>query len=221
MIRDRLAELQAAQDEEDKDVCVAVEVTAEQASMDHFFVQIQEVLEETCKLEEAVSQVRKKHSEILSSSQSDPNLTRELDDLTAAIKRSGTRVNTKLKEIAPRLVEENEKHSADVRIRRTQHGGATRRFGEAMTLYYNVQEEYRDRCKDKIHRQMKITGKDPTEEELNEMLEKDNLEIFTQGIMMETQQANHSYRTSRTVTKRSSNWKTHYENYTTFLSTYQ
>uniref|UniRef100_A0A0P4W450 t-SNARE coiled-coil homology domain-containing protein n=1 Tax=Scylla olivacea TaxID=85551 RepID=A0A0P4W450_SCYOL len=190
MIRDRLAELRKAQDDLDEDVEVEVtmEVTAEEASMNRFFSQIEEVLEGIRKIEAAVNQVRKKHTEILSSTDTDEDVKRELDDLTADIKRTGAKVNAKLKEIAPKEVDKEERDSADLRIRRTQHGAATRQFVEAMTQYHHVQEEYRDRCKEKIHRQLRITGKDPTEEELDEMLEKGNIDIFTQGIMMETAQ---------------------------------
>ncbi|KAK8378951.1 hypothetical protein O3P69_009588 [Scylla paramamosain] len=165
-----------------------MEVTAEEASMNRFFSQIEEVLEGIRKIEASVNQVRKKHTEIFSSTDTDEDVKRELDDLTADIKRAGAKVNAKLKEIAPKEVDKEERDSADLRIRRTQHGAATRQFVEAMTQYHHVQEEYRDRCKEKIHRQMRITGKDPTEEELDEMLEKGNIDIFTQGIMMETAQ---------------------------------
>lgn len=190
MIRDRLAELRKGQDDLDgpAEVEVTVEVTAEVAARNRFFSQIEEVTEGIRKIEDAVNQVRKKHSEILSSTDTDDAIKKELDDLTADIKRTGARVNAKLKEIAPKETDKDERQSADVRIRRSQHGAATRQFVEAMTQYHHVQEEYRDRCKDKIHRQLRITGKDPTEEELDEMLEKNNIDIFTQGIMMETAQ---------------------------------
>lgn len=189
MIRDRLQELKAGQDEGQAEVTVDIAVTAEQAAMERFFSQVEEVLEGVGKIEAAVAQVRKRHGEMLSSSTTDPELKKELDDLMADIKRSGAKVNAKLKELSPQTDPDGEMHSADARIRRTQHSAATKRFVEAMTQYHHVQEEYRDKCKDRIHRQLQITGKDPTEEELDEMLEKDNLEIFTQGIITETLQA--------------------------------
>lgn len=196
MVRDRLKELQKIQEEDgvtddklDGHVNLSMEVTAEQASMDRFFSQIEEVQEGVHKIEAAIDQVRKKHSEILTSSHTEPDVKKELDDLTAEIKRVGARINLKLKELAPKDTDENEKNHASARIRRTQHSAATHSFVEAMKQYHQVQEEYRDRCKDKIHRQLQITGKNPTEEELDEMLQQENLEIFTQGIMMETQQA--------------------------------
>ncbi|XP_045107915.1 syntaxin-like [Portunus trituberculatus] len=190
MIRDRLAELRKAQDDLDEGATVElkVEITAEEASRNRFFSQIEEVTEGIRKIEAAVNQVRKKHSEILSSTDSDDGIKKELDDLMADIKRTGAKVNAKLKEIAPQDVDKEDRFGADIRIRRSQHAAATRQFVEAMTQYHHVQEEYRDKCKDKIHRQLRITGKDPTEEELDEMLEKNNIDIFTQGIMMETAQ---------------------------------
>lgn len=58
-----------------------------------------------------------------------------------------------------------------------------------MTEYNRTQTDYRERCKGRIQRQLEITGRQTTNEELEEMLEQGNPAVFTQGIIMETQQA--------------------------------
>ncbi|KAK7065800.1 Syntaxin-1A, partial [Halocaridina rubra] len=88
---------------------------------------------------------------------------------------------------------ESEEHvskaSADLRIKKTQHSTLSRKFVEVMTEYNRTQTDYRERCKGRIQRQLEITGRNTTSDELEEMLEQGNPAVFTQGIIMETQQA--------------------------------
>lgn len=55
-----------------------------------------------------------------------------------------------------------------------------------MTEYNRTQTDYRERCKDRIKRQLEITGRTTTNEELEDMLEQGNSAVFTQGIIMDT-----------------------------------
>ena len=48
---------------------------------------------------------------------------------------------------------------------------STPRFVEVMTEYNKVQTEYREASKEKIKRQLEISGKTATDEELEQMLE--------------------------------------------------
>jgi syntaxin 1A len=81
------------------------------------------------------------------------------------------------------------KASADLRIRKTQHSTLSRKFVEVMTEYNRTQTDYRERCKNRIQRQLEITGRTTTNEELENMLEQGNSAVFTQGIIMDTAQA--------------------------------
>ncbi|TMW40337.1 hypothetical protein DOY81_014583, partial [Sarcophaga bullata] len=81
------------------------------------------------------------------------------------------------------------KSSADFRIRKTQHSTLSCKFVEVMTEYNRTQTDYRERCKNRIQRQLEITGRTTTNEELEDMLEQGNPAIFTQGIITETELA--------------------------------
>jgi len=83
-----------------------------------------------------------------------------------------------------RHIEEDEvRSSADLRIRKSQHSVLSRKFVEVMTKYNEAQVDFRERSKGRIQRQLEITGKKTTDEELEEMLESGNPAIFTSGIM--------------------------------------
>ncbi|XP_026289775.1 syntaxin isoform X3 [Frankliniella occidentalis] len=193
MTKDRLAALKAAQSDDDDmgpdDVAVTVE--SRDGFMDEFFAEVEEIREMIDKIQANVEEVKKKHSAILSAPQTDEKVKQELEDLMADIKKTANKVRAKLKVIEQNIEQEEHtnKSSADLRIRKTQHSTLSRKFVEVMTEYNRTQTDYRERCKGRIQRQLEITGRTTTNEELEEMLEQGNSAVFTQGIIMETQQA--------------------------------
>ncbi|XP_055628140.1 syntaxin-1A isoform X1 [Toxorhynchites rutilus septentrionalis] len=190
MTKDRLAALQAAQSD-DEDMPEDVAVPVEGSFMEDFFNDVGEIREMIDKIQANVEEVKKKHSAILSAPQSDEKTKQELEDLMADIKKTANRVRGKLKGIEQNIEQEeqNKQSNADLRIRKTQHSTLSRKFVEVMTEYNRTQTDYRERCKGRIQRQLEITGRATTNEELEEMLEQGNSAVFTQGIIMETQQA--------------------------------
>ncbi|XP_060074612.1 syntaxin [Ylistrum balloti] len=190
MTKDRLAALKAAQsdDEEADDVAVNVDSSG---FMERFFGQVEEIRGMIDKISDNVEEVKKKHSAILSAPQSDDKTKEELEELMTDIKRTANKVRGKLKVIEQNIEQEehSNKSSADLRIRKTQHATLSRKFVEVMNDYNSCQIDYRERCKGRIQRQLEITGRTTTNEELEDMLESGNPAIFTQGIIMETQQA--------------------------------
>uniref|UniRef100_A0A8C3BY43 Syntaxin N-terminal domain-containing protein n=1 Tax=Cairina moschata TaxID=8855 RepID=A0A8C3BY43_CAIMO len=88
-----------------------------------------------------------------------PETKQELEDLTADIKKTANKVRSKLKAIEQSIEQEEglNRSSADLRIRKTQHSTLSRKFVEVMTEYNATQSKYRDRCKDRIQRQLEIS----------------------------------------------------------------
>lgn len=193
MTKDRLAALQAdiEAQSDDEDMPEDVAVPVEGSFMEDFFKEVEEIRMMIDKIQANVEEVKKKHSAILSAPQSDEKTKQELEDLMADIKKTANRVRGKLKGIEQNIEQEEQqsKSNADLRIRKTQHSALSRKFVEVMTEYNRTQTDYRERCKGRIQRQLEITGRATTNEELEEMLEQGNSAVFTQGIIMETQQA--------------------------------
>nr|XP_019842708.1 PREDICTED: syntaxin-1B [Bos indicus] len=157
--------------------------------MDEFFEQVEEIRGCIEKLSEDVEQVKKQHSAILAAPNPDEKTKQELEDLTTDIKKTANKVRSKLKAIEQSIEQEEglNRSSADLRIRKTQHSTLSRKFVEVMTEYNATQSKYRDRCKDRIQRQLEITGRTTTNEELEDMLESGKLAIFTDDIKMDSQ----------------------------------
>ncbi|XP_037113373.1 syntaxin-1B isoform X1 [Syngnathus acus] len=185
-MKDRTAELRSAKDSDDDEEVVQVD---RDHFMDEFFEQVEEIRGCIEKLSEDVEQVKKQHSAILAAPNPDEKTKQELEDLTADIKKTANKVRSKLKAIEQSIEQEEglNRSSADLRIRKTQHSTLSRKFVEVMTEYNTTQSKYRDRCKDRIQRQLEITGRTTTNEELEDMLESGKLAIFTDDIKMDSQ----------------------------------
>ncbi|NWY44333.1 STX1A protein, partial [Sylvia atricapilla] len=76
--------------------------------------------------------------------------------------------------------------SADLRIRKTQVSLCPGTPGGGEWEYNATQTDYRERCKGRIQRQLEITGRTTTSEELEDMLESGNPAIFSSGIIMDS-----------------------------------
>ncbi|CAL4082889.1 unnamed protein product, partial [Meganyctiphanes norvegica] len=116
---------------------------------------------------------------------------KESANVTMGIKSISPLLSSKIEVIEQSIEaeEQTNKASADLRIKKTQHSTLSRKFVEVMTEYNRTQTDYRERCKGRIQRQLEITGRHTTADEVEDMLEQGNPAVFTQGIIMETQQA--------------------------------
>merc|ERR1712241_610207 len=165
-----------------------VAVNMEGSKMDEFFTDVEEIRLNIDKIQASVEQVKRKHSEILSSPDTNEKMKQELEDSMSDIKRTANRVRAKLKVIETGIEQEESANraSAELRIKKTQQSTLSRKFVEVMTEYNRTQTDYRERCKSRIQRQLEITGRTTTNEELEDMLEQGNPAVFTQGIIMDT-----------------------------------
>ncbi|XP_018597547.1 syntaxin-1A isoform X1 [Scleropages formosus] len=191
-MKDRTQELRSGKEsDEDDEVAVSLE---KDRFMDEFFEQVEEIRGYIEALSEKVEDVKRKHSAILAAPNPDEKTKADLEQLMTDIKKLANKVRSKLKSIEHSIEHEEglNRSSADLRIRKTQHSTLSRKFVEVMTEYNATQSDYRERCKGRIQRQLEITGRNTTNEELESMLESDNPAIFTSGIIMDsniTQQA--------------------------------
>ncbi|XP_053361513.1 syntaxin 3b isoform X2 [Clarias gariepinus] len=180
-MKDRLEQLKATRDHDDEDVEIAVDNAA---FMDDFFSEIDQIRNSIDKIDENVAEVKKLYSVILSAPTSDQKTQDDLESLTNDIKKKANNARNKLKSIEKDLeTGEGERVSADMRIRKSQHAVLSRRFVDVMTKYNEAQVDFRDKSKGRIQRQLEITGRVTTDEELEEMLEGGNAAVFTAGIV--------------------------------------
>nr|XP_023991134.1 syntaxin-3-like [Salvelinus alpinus] len=179
-MKDRLEQLKAKSDVAGDDVEIPVE---NQAFMDDFFAQIEEIRSSIDKIDESVAQAKKLYSTILSAPTSEQKTQDDLEAVTNDIKKAAGTARNKLKSIEKQLeTNTDERSSADMRIRKSQHAILAKKFVEVMTKYNEAQTDFRDKSKGRIARQLEISdGKN--DEELEEMLEGGNAAVFTAGVI--------------------------------------
>uniref|UniRef100_A0A3Q0RF43 Syntaxin 3 n=1 Tax=Amphilophus citrinellus TaxID=61819 RepID=A0A3Q0RF43_AMPCI len=141
--------------------------------MDEFFAEIEVIRNSIDKIDENVTEVKKLYSVILSAPTSDQKTQEDLEAITSDIKKLANSARNKLKSESPF-------HCHFVLF---QHAVLSRKFVEVMTKYNEAQVDFRERSKGRIQRQLEITGKATTDEELEEMLESGNAAVFTAGIV--------------------------------------
>lgn len=198
MTKDRLPALKAAQNAEDSDPdagYLAVNMEDNSRFMSDFFTHIDLIRKTIDDISELVDEVKRLHSTILAAPQADDRTKEELEAKMAEIKKLANDVRQKLK----KMEQEHEQSQtsstrtqAQIRIEQSQLFVLTQKFRDVMNDYNQVQLGYRQKCKERIQRQLEITGRSVTEGEVEEMLESGNPSVFTQGIMVETAQAKQS-----------------------------
>ncbi|XP_069651022.1 syntaxin-2 isoform X3 [Haliaeetus albicilla] len=184
-MKDRLADLAECKGNEDGETVIV----EKDHFMDDFFQQVEELRNNIAKIAQNVEEVKKQHSIILSAPNPEGRTKEELEELNEEIKKIANKIRAKLKAIEQSFDqgENANRTSVDLRIRKTQHSVLAHKFVEVMTEYNETQTLFRERSKGRIQRQLEITGKTTTDEELEEMLESGNPSIFTSDIISDSQ----------------------------------
>uniref|UniRef100_A0A3Q3W1K5 t-SNARE coiled-coil homology domain-containing protein n=1 Tax=Mola mola TaxID=94237 RepID=A0A3Q3W1K5_MOLML len=139
--------------------------------MESFFRRVEEVRGLIDKISHQVEEVRKIHSMIMSAPNPDDSKC-----VCVCVFKFHSIEQTMPKDDAAN------RSSVDFRIQKTQHTVLSRKFVEVMTQYNETQVSFRERSKGRIQRQLEITGRVTTIEELEDMLESGNPSIFTSDI---------------------------------------
>lgn len=73
--------------------------------------------------------------------------------------------------------------SVTARIQRSQHAALSRKFHQVMRLYNESLLTKQDRCKHFILRQLEVSGREVTEDEVNRMVATGNWEVFNENML--------------------------------------
>lgn len=191
-MRDRTKELGNAEasDEDNEGSSLMIKPGAssakEEKDNDAFFKKVQEIHEGLQNLKRMVSDLENKQKTVLGVALPEESMKKELQTLREEIKMLASQIQRKLKSIEPKKSEEDGKYvPINVRMQRTQHGVLSKEFVELMGFCNTIQAQYRDRNVERIHRQLKITGTNVTDQELDTMLESGQTDVFTQNILID------------------------------------
>uniref|UniRef100_UPI0037E7D83E syntaxin-11b.1 n=1 Tax=Semicossyphus pulcher TaxID=241346 RepID=UPI0037E7D83E len=152
------------------------------------FSQSQDIHREIQLIRLEVKRLREQNSRITQGVTTMSTIKRDSNAIGADIKSRAEGVLTRLQDMegaAHKLEEEHGSSSAITRIARTQYAGLSNGFRDAMFDYNEVEMSHRDNCKAQIQRQMEIVGREVTGEEVEEMIEQGQWNIFNDNIVSE------------------------------------
>uniref|UniRef100_A0A3P9IHD6 Syntaxin-4 n=1 Tax=Oryzias latipes TaxID=8090 RepID=A0A3P9IHD6_ORYLA len=191
-MRDRTKELDnkaEASDEENEEKTALMSKpgsssTKEDKENEAFFKKVQEIHEGLQNLKRMVSELENKQKTVLGVALPEESMKKELQTLREEIKTLASQIQRKLKSIESKKSDDDGKYiPINVRMQRTQHAILSKEFVELMGHCNTIQAKYRDRNVERIQRQLKITGTNVTEEELDTMLQNGQTDVFTQNIL--------------------------------------
>ncbi|XP_068940736.1 syntaxin-4 isoform X1 [Petaurus breviceps papuanus] len=194
-MRDRTHELRqgddSSDDEERERVALVVHPgTAKLGNPDEeFFQKVRGIRQTMGRLENKVKELEKQQITILATPLPEESMKQDLQNLREEIKQLGKEIRTQLKAIDPQKEEADENcNSVNIRMRKTQHGILSQQFVELINKCNAMQSEYREKNVERIQRQLKITNAGMvSEEELEQMLESGQSEVFVSNILKDTQ----------------------------------
>ncbi|XP_072312962.1 syntaxin-4 isoform X1 [Eucyclogobius newberryi] len=158
--------------------------TKEDKENEAFFKKVQEIHEGLQRLKRMVSDLENKQKTVLGVAFPEDSMKKELQAQRDEIKTMAGQIQKKLKSIEPKKGDDDGKYiSINIRMQRTQHGVLSKEFVELMGHCNTIQGQYRDRNMERIKKQLKITGNNVTDEELDAMLESGQTDVFTQNVL--------------------------------------
>ncbi|KAI5611289.1 syntaxin 11b, tandem duplicate 1 [Silurus asotus] len=156
--------------------------------MDAVFDEAQEIRREVQLIQLDVKRLREQNTRLLSEPTRTSTIKRDSNAIAADIKTRGEDLLKRLRKMdshAKELEEEHGINSAVARIARTQYAGLSNSFRDVMMEYNEAEMNHKETCKTHIQRQMEIVGREVTGEEIEEMLENGQWNIFNDNVLTE------------------------------------
>ncbi|MEQ2310523.1 hypothetical protein AMECASPLE_009873 [Ameca splendens] len=157
-------------------------------ALNEVFDQTQDIHREIQLVRVEVKRLREQNSRMLQGSTTMSTIKKDSNAIGADIKKRAEGILERLHEMdrtAYKLEEEHGESSPITRIARTQYAGLSNGFRDAMFDYNEAEMTHRENCKAQIMRQMEIVGRDVTGEDVEEMIEKGQWNIFTDNVVSE------------------------------------
>ncbi|KAF7230548.1 syntaxin-11b.1 [Nothobranchius furzeri] len=157
-------------------------------ALDDVFTQSQDIHTEIQTIRLDVKKLREQNSRMLQGTTTMSVIKQDSNEIGADIKKRAEGVLESLQKLdgkAHKLEEEHGSNSAITRIARTQYACLSNGLRDVMFDYNEAEMNHRENCKAQIMRQMEIVGREVTEEDLDDMIEKGQLSIFTDNIVSE------------------------------------
>lgn len=151
--------------------------------------------EKTCDLQTALRQVRnivleleKKQNVFLTSAIVNNKLIYERDALIDCVKENMMKIHKEIKMLKDASSEDSKYSNstfAESKMKRGQLNGLLLFFQETMSIFNNVQFKHREQCRNRIQRQLEISGNLKSLEDVESMLDEGNMSVGLQATQLQ------------------------------------
>ncbi|KIJ34687.1 hypothetical protein M422DRAFT_181831 [Sphaerobolus stellatus SS14] len=153
--------------------------------MPAFYAEIQNIQEKLKLLNEKISEISEEHLRSLGALD-DEAAKRNADQLEESVSNSRALIDD-LKARIDNLRKQEGGDKTDRKIRAEQTAVVARRFVEYIQRYQQVEKQYRDHCRDRVKRQLKIVNPNATQEEIEAAANQhENQQVFAQALQTST-----------------------------------
>ncbi|KAJ8409705.1 hypothetical protein AAFF_G00217640 [Aldrovandia affinis] len=159
-----------------------------EGAMDGVFDEAQNVRREIQLIRLDVKKLKEQNSRMLNEATGMSTIKRDSNAIAADIKQRGEGVLGRLHKMDAQGKELEAKHgvnAAVVRVARTQYMCLSNDFRDVMFDYNETEMAHRESCKLHLQRQMEIVGREVTGEEIEEMIESGQWNVFNENILTE------------------------------------
>ncbi|KAM6969862.1 syntaxin-19 [Aplochiton taeniatus] len=160
-------------------------VFEEEPVIDNFLSEVQRILDDVTALETEVSTFSRQQKSLVTAMRRFSAMKKE-SSITRDIKLQAESLHRRLDALAKLAQKSQEQQgpgAAVTRIQRSQHAALHRHFQQVMGQYNEALHNKQERCKNFIVRQLEVSGREVTEEEVDEMVASGKWEVFNENLL--------------------------------------
>ncbi|KAG0298777.1 Plasma membrane t-SNARE, secretory vesicle fusion [Dissophora globulifera] len=152
--------------------------------MNAFFGEVSSIQDDIAKIEQNINKIENLHNQSLNGVSSDEQNSRnnmELERATSDTTALSNRTKKRIKDIE--LQNLRLANSPEIQIRRTQAASLKEKFLKTLRRYQSAESEARRNYQGRMERQYKIVNPNATPDEISQVVESDNPQIFAQSVL--------------------------------------
>ncbi|KAM9851089.1 syntaxin-19 [Aulostomus maculatus] len=157
----------------------------EEPVIDHFLSEVQQIRDDITGLESEVLKFSQQQKTLVATMRRFSVMKKE-SSITRDIKLQAESLHRRLDTLSKQVQKSEDLQgptAVTTRIQRSQHAALYRKFQQVMRQYNEGLLTKQERCKHFIIRQLEVSGRDVTEEEVNEMVDTGKWEVFNENLL--------------------------------------
>ncbi|XP_062857504.1 syntaxin-11-like [Trichomycterus rosablanca] len=158
------------------------------SEMEAVFEEVQNIRRDIQLIHLDVKHLSEHYSQVHADLPNSATFQQDTNGITAGIKTQAENILARLRTMEKHAKELENKYGTDTaisRIARTQYANMSNSFRDAMMEYNKIEMSHKETCKMHIQRQMEIVGRGVTNEQIEQMLENNQWNVFSENILIE------------------------------------